>query len=290
MRPAGFTLAALLVGVTIAAGQQPPPPPGPGGAVPPPAVPAPPAADPKLDAHLYGWEKTMGSVINFRFELELKRTDLTFKQDKTYSGVVLCMKPNFAVLRLNYDGDKTNSDYEAFICNGKAVYEYNGLAKTVTEWKLPEQNTGAGATDNLMLDFLSGIKVKDAKARFDLAFLKEDANYVYLDVKPLHAKDRAEFQQLRMALYGPNTKWPYFPAQVFMVKPNGDTEQWKFKNPQTNIPNLAAKDFQYQEVKGWTFQQGKPPIPAQPPVRPGQPKLPAGNGLPAGQGAVRPNK
>jgi TIGR03009 family protein len=290
MRPAGFTLAALLVGVTMASGQ--PVPPVPGAPVPgtqpvaPPAAPAAPAADPKLDTHLNGWEKNMANLANFRFVLELKRTDATFKQDKMYSGVVLCMKPNFAVLRLNYDGDKTGTDYEAFICNGKAVYEYNGLQKTVTEWKLPENAGNPGATDNLMLDFLSGMKAKDARNRFDLSLFKEDANYVYLDVKPILPKDKAEFLQLRMALYGPNTRWPYLPAQVYMAKPNGDTEQWKFKDPQTNIPGLAAKDFQYQEVKGWKFQVGQ----QQPQARPGQPMLPGGNGLPPGPGAVRPNR
>ena len=99
--------------------------------------------------------------------------------ERKYSGQVLCMKPNFAILRLNNDSDKTGADYEAFICNGKAVYEYNGVAKTVTEWKLPDPKTNpAGATDNLMLDFLSGMKAKDAKERFVLSLFKEDENYV----------------------------------------------------------------------------------------------------------------
>jgi len=276
MRPAGFTLAAFLIGVTVVSGQQPVPPAAPGGQVPPLPPAAAPAAvptDPKLDTHLAGWEKNMGGLINFRFVLELKRTDAVFKADKTYSGVVLCMKPNFAVLRLNNDTDKTGTDYEAFICDGKAVFEYNGLAKSITEWKLPAPGAGGGATDNMMLDFLSGMKAKDAKTRFDMKLFNEDAHYVYLDVKPLNPKDKAEFTQLRMALYGPNTKWPYLPAQVVMSKPNGDTEQWKFKDPQTNIPNLTAAHFAAQKIPGWSMQEGGKPQ-AQPGVAPGQPKLP----------------
>jgi TIGR03009 family protein len=295
MRPAGFSLTALLLGVTVASSQQPVPPAAPGGAVPgapvtPPQPPAPPAADPRLDAHLAKWEKTMSAVTNFRFVLELKRTEFTFKTDRTYSGVVLCMKPNLAVLRLNNDADKTGADYEAFISDGKAVYEYNGLAKTVTKWKLPEPNAAnAGATDNLMIDFLSGLKADAAKKRFELTLFKEDANYVYLDVKPILPKDKADFQQLRMALYGPATKWAYLPAQVLLVKPSGDMEQWKFKEPQTNIPGLTAKDFQYQKVPGFAEQEGKPAGAAPPPAaRPPMPILPAGSGLPAGPSAVRP--
>jgi TIGR03009 family protein len=278
MRPAGFALAALLIGVTVAWAQ----PPVAGSPVAPPAAPAA-KTDPKLDAHLDGWEKTMGALTNFRFELNLKKTQVTFKQDKPYSGVVLCMKPNYAVVRMNYDGDKTGADYEAFICDGKSLYHYNGLERTITEYKLPDQKTNAAATDNLMLDFLSGMKAKDAKARFDLSLFKEDANYVYLDVKPILGKDKEEFQQLRMALYGPNTKFAYLPAQVYLVRPNGDTELWKFSDPQTNIPALAPKDFAFQKVGGFQFKVWQPPPP---PARPGQPMLPGG-GAPPG-GLVRP--
>jgi TIGR03009 family protein len=281
MRPAGFTLAALLIGVSAVWAQ----PPVTGAALPP----ANPAADPKLEGHLAGWEKTMGDLKNFRFVLNLKRTDVVFKQEKSYSGVVLCMKPKYAVLRLNYDGDKTGVDYEAYICDGKAVYAYNGLGKTITEWDLPDPATSpAGATDNLMLDFLTGMKAKDAKARFDISLFKEDANYVYLDVKPTLAKDKAEFQQLRMALYGQNTKFAYLPAQVYLVKPNGETELWKFTEPQTNIEGLTPKDFAFQPVKGWKLEKGKAPTPPPPPGRPGMPMLPGATGLPAGPGNVRP--
>jgi TIGR03009 family protein len=285
MRPAGFTLAALLLGVAAAVGQPPVPGAPVAGA---PVAPVAAPADPKLDAHLAAWEKNMGDLTNFAVKLNLTRTVAPLGDERKYSGQVLMMKPNFAILRLNNDSDKTGADYEAFICNGKAVYEYNGLAKTITEWKLPDPKVNpAAATDNLMLDFLSGMKAKDSKDRFTLALFKEDKNYVYLDVKPVLGKDKAEFQQLRMALYGPGTKWPYLPAQVYMVKPNGDSELWKFTEPQTNLPNINAGVFQPQKVPGFEFREGKPPAP--PPMgRPGEPKLPAGGGLPAGPGAVRP--
>ncbi|HVL15997.1 MAG TPA: TIGR03009 domain-containing protein [Gemmata sp.] len=281
MRYAGFTLAVVLIGVVAAHAQQPVA----GAPVAPPGAPGA-APGNRLDAHLDGWEKKMGDLTNFRFVLSLKRTNPTFPNaPKSYSGVVLCMKPNYAVLRLNYDADKTGNEYEAFICDGKKVYEYNGLARTITHWPLPDPKASpAGATDNLMLDFLSGMKARDAKDRFDITLYKEDekGHYIYLDVKPKLAKDKAEFQQLRMALYGPNTKYTYLPAQVFLVKPGGDTEQWSFKEPQTNIPGLTAKDFTYQKVAGFRDEEGKPPAP-QGAARPGMPKLPAG-------GAVRPNR
>jgi TIGR03009 family protein len=283
MRPLGLTLAATVLCATVTWAQQP----GNAGVPPiPPVVPAGVAATNNLDTHLAAWERTLGGVTNFRFEIGLTRTDAVFKKDKKYDGVVLCMKPNFAILRLNYTADLTKTDYEAYICNGKSLFQYNGVEKSVTEFKLPgPANNPAGGTDNLMLDFLSGLKAKEAKQRFDISLWKEDPNYIYLDIKPLLGRDKQEFQQIRMALFGPNTKFAYLPAQVYKVNPNGDSEMWSFSNPQTNLPGIAEKDFQYVKVPGFTERQAPPP--AQP-MRPGQQALPGANGLPPGPGGVRP--
>src|SRR6266702_3326538 len=99
MRYAGFALLAVTVGVTTGLAQSPGVPAT--GAVPPPL----PAAG-------------------------------IFKGEKDYTGSILCMKPNLARLRLDYATDPR--DFEAFICNGKSVYAYNGLQKTITEHKLPD--------------------------------------------------------------------------------------------------------------------------------------------------------
>lgn len=281
MRSAAFTLAALLIATTVGWAQQPAVPGAPVAGqppLPPAAVPIA-KADPKLDPHLDEWEKKMRGVVNLRTEIGLTRTDAVFKKATNFTGVVLCMKPNFAVLRLDNSGDPTKTDYEAYICDGKAVYAYNGVAKTITAFKLPQ--AGAGV-DNLMLDFLSGMKAKDVKERFDITLFKTDENYIYLDIKPLLGKDQREFKHLRLALYGPgaNTaKFAYLPAQVNMLKPNDDTEVWKFTNPQVDLPGVDATKFQFVkiEAKDWKFQEAPP--------------APVGNGgnVPAG-GLVRPGK
>jgi len=282
MRFAGFTLAALLVAATAALAQ-PPVPGAPPTPPPAPPVPAAKAADPKLDAHLIEWEKRMVDVKNLRTEVALKRTDAVFKKDTNYTGVVLCMKPIYAVLRLDNAGDPTKVDYEAFICDGKAVYAYNGVQKTITKFDIPQ---GQAGVDNLMLDFLSGMKAKDVKERFDINLFKTDEHYIYLDIKPLRPADQREFMHLRLALYGPTTKFAYLPAQVYMLKPNGDSELWKFNNPQVDIPGVAPANFAFVPVKGWTVTEAPPapkggaPMGAAPM---GGPTVPAG-------GAVRPNK
>jgi TIGR03009 family protein len=272
MRSAGF-LSVLLAASVVSA--QPPAVPGrPVTPAPPPAAAAK-APDPRLDAHLDAWEKKMSGVVNVRTEISLKRTDVVFKKDTNYTGVVLCMKPNLAVLRLDNAADPTKTDYEAYICDGKSLYVYEGLKKTVTEIKIPQNQAGV---DNLMLDFLAGMKAKDAKQRFDISLFKTDDYYIYLDIKPLRPADQREFKHLKLALYGPGpatAKFAYLPAQVFMLKPNDDTEVWKFTNTQIDLAGVDAKAFKFVPIPGWKQQQA-----------PQQPM--GGAAVPAG-GIVRPN-
>jgi TIGR03009 family protein len=280
MRFAGYTLAALLIAAPAVRAQPAVPGMPVAPPLPPPAAPPVKPADPKLDAHLDAWEKRMVDVKNMRTEVSLKRTDAVFKKEREYTGLVLCMKPNFAVLRLDYVAD--NKDYEAYICDGKAVHIYSGKDKTITKVKLPQNQPGV---DNLMLDFLAGMKAKDAKERFDLTLFKTDEHYVYLDIKPLRANDQREFTHLRLALYGSGAataKFAYLPAQVYMVKPNGDTEMWKFTNPQLDIAGVDAKAFQFVPIQGWEIKDA-PAVPMGGAVPPKGPLVPAGGG-------VRPSK
>jgi TIGR03009 family protein len=219
---------------------------------------APPAAAPadaaKLDAHLAAWEKAAGGLTTVHVEVTLTRKDGVRQKAREFTGSALCMRPTYARLRLA-DAAAPN-DYEAFICNGKAVYAYDGPSRTVTEHKLPDPKADpAGATDNLVIDFLFGPTAKAFKDRFAVRLLGEDADYVYLEVKPRLAKDKQEFQELRMALHGPKSKTPYLPAQIITHKPNADTEDWKFTKPQTNVTGIGAKDFEYVKVEGFTFRK-----------------------------------
>jgi TIGR03009 family protein len=280
MRSAGFALLAVSVAVSTGLAQPPRVPAT--TAVPPPLPASVAPADQKLDAHLAGWEKTMGNLKNFRFDMNLARKNpasAIFKGETNYVGSILCVKPTFARLRLDNSADP--KDFEAFICDGQHVFAYNGLQKTITKHKLPDPRANpAGATDNLILDFVSGMKAKDLKERFDLKLFKEDEFYIYLDIKPKLAKDKQDIQQLRLALYGPKTAYAYLPAQVYLARPNGETEQWKLAKPMTNIPNLdLRKIFAYEAVGGFRLQDA-PDGNAPAPVRPGQPTPPVRKGRP----------
>lgn len=257
-----------------------------------PASPSPPgSAEARLDAHLQGWQKAMEGITNIFATVTLKRSDPAatgvFKSDKEYRGELLCMKPNYARMRLVYVGDKSGQDYEAFICTGKEIYAYSGLDRTITEWKLPDPTRQPNAsTDNLMIDFLSGLKAENLKKRFQITLFNEDQYYIYLDIKPLLAKDKEEFKQLRLALYGPRTgSLAYLPVQAYIVKANDTIEQWSLANHKINIPGIEPqKVFRYEDVPGFTRRQAPPSPPLTRPVPPASSPVssptPTGTSLP----------
>lgn len=263
MRRLGPTLAAFAAAVATATAQ-----PVPGQ----PPVPQPAPANPQVNSVLDGWEKTMGALVNYGAEFELQKKNPVFPTPRVYGGSVLCMKPNFAVLRIESTTNK--ADYEAFLSNGKSVYHYDGGKKTITEFKL----NAAGAADNLMLEFLGGMKAANAQQRFQIAVVNQDANYVVLRIQPLLARDKQEFLDARMALLAPTNvaKLPaYLPAVVWLQQPNGNEETWTLKNHKTNQTGVDPKMFEFRDIPGWQKQVA----PAPPP--PGAPAAPTG-------GAPRP--
>jgi TIGR03009 family protein len=177
MRNAGWTLTVLLVFVSVANAQ-------PGLPVNPTSSNSP-EADSKLKGHLDAWEKAMDKVANMRADISLKRENAVFKTTKEYIGVMLIMKPNFVILRLDNAGDPTKQDYEAIISDGKSIYYYNGLEKTVTKWKLQTPTNNSTSKDYTSLEIfllgllpqiitqqallLSGTNPKDLRHRFDIS-------------------------------------------------------------------------------------------------------------------------
>jgi len=269
MRSVGLAVLALVAASVLVQAQ----PPAPGL----PAA-APPATDPALDGHLAQWEAAMSKGTNFSAKFELTRTTGgALKQEHKYGGQFLCMKPNLARLSIGNLNPNKKNDFEAYICNGKSLFEYDWSAKKITEIPL-----AAGQGDNLMLDFLGGMTAKAAKQRFQISlFNPADKNYVYFDIKPVLAKDKQEFEHIRFALFGPNVPagiTPYLPSQMYMLKPNGDSELWKFTDQTVDVKGITPAVFQYEEPKekGWLYEKAKIPM------------APAGPAVPPKGGAVRP--
>jgi TIGR03009 family protein len=233
-----------------------------------------PVADPKLAAHLDACEKRMKEVGNVICEAEKVQTDNILKrQIAKQVATIYWMKPNFVYMRLDRAPDQPYdpNDFQTYICDGKATYQYYGRNKEMAEFKL---NAAGGIQGNrilefisrfifiqgnLLLEFISGsMSAKDALNRFDVSILKEDANYLYLTIKPTFESDRENFDTITLVLYSPNINpihqhLRYLPAMVKITRnQNKEEEVWTFKTPQINVKGMTPKTFEKQGVPaGW---------------------------------------
>jgi TIGR03009 family protein len=223
-----------------------------------------PMAPEALTAHLAGWEKVMQGADNFYCKdvTKVHKNRIT-KRTTTETGEVLCLKPNMARLRLEKKADP--NDYIAYICTGRAVYEYDGAAKIVTEYGL----AGGEGNDNLIFNFLarafvvenrvfdplSGIlKADGAAGRFEIKLARQDKNYIYLDLMPRLPRDKAAFQSITLVLYQPtHRKQAYLPTHIRIVGVNGDQlDDWRFTDPAVNVKEIEPDTFEYAEPPvGW---------------------------------------
>lgn len=215
--------------------------------------------DPKLVTHLQAWEVRMKAIGNVVCEAEKVSSDTILKRvTEKQVAKIYCMKPNYAFMRLDRAPDMPPDpkDYQTWICDGKSIHQYSGKQSEYSEFKLGPNGNIQG---NLLLEFISGaMTANDAVQRFDVKLLKEDTNYVFLEVKPRLQKDREDFEVMTLVFYSPNLPQThqhmrYLPALVKMTRnQNKEEEVWTFKQPQVNVQGLTPKNFEKQALPaGW---------------------------------------
>lgn len=238
--------------------------------------------DPNLLSHLNAWQRVMEQTTNFYAEANLTSKNLARETSTQYKASILCLKPNYARMRIDkkidpnqvtdpMDKAKLQQEYIAYISNGRAVFEYDGAQKKLTEYPLQEEGVG----DNLLLTFMSGtLTAKEILKRFDISVAKEDQHYLYLQIKPVEPRDKQEFESMTMVLFRPTINGlAYLPRTVVMRKNNGQEEDhWDFPQPRVNVEGVRPENFQpVQPPKDWKIERAKPRAQAQPQT-PNQPE------------------
>jgi len=309
MRRLGTLAAGAMMMAAVASAQTPLPPAGLGlpiapGVPPAPAVvPAAPVVDAVLMGHLRNWETVMKSAENFYAEVKVTRENKVRKSKTDLIGSIMCKKPGQARMRLEdivVPGTKPDPfSYIAYIATGKAVWEYSGYDKLVTETRLPEGEKSKG---NMLLEFLSGaISADEAVKRFSIKLLKEDTHYIYLELTSLTDEDKVDFSVMKMVFFRNLPTMPgraYLPRQVILMKPNGQEEEvWNFDVVGINVQGIKPEYFTPAPVEqGWKYVKqdaprkipggGVPAVPTgmQRPIVP----VPGGPVVPAAPGTLPP--
>ena len=224
----------------------------------PPAGPAPPATapaaaprealSPALWQHLVNWETVMKGASNFYCEgKKISETKVGVRKGKREMRTeIRCQMPSKARMVLSAipgPGEKADpNDFDLYIATSNLILEYDGNNKRLTETKLPP----GGNKGMLLLDFISGaITARAAAERFDIRLLKEDANYLYLELKPRTAQDLGDFESMVLVLFRNVEGQPaYLPRQVVVMRnKNQEEETWDFPRPAINVQGFGAADF-----------------------------------------------
>jgi TIGR03009 family protein len=230
-----------------------------------------------LAVHLDGWKKVMQRADNFYCKDVTKVCENRItKKTSAWIGEIMCRKPDQLRIRLETKpapGRQADlNDYVAYIGTGREVYEYDGNARVVTEYKLAGGDanaspilhflTSALVVENRVFDPLSGALRPDADGRFEIKLMRQDKNYVYLDFVPRLPRNKAEYQSINLVLYKPvHRKQAYLPAHIRIVRPDGNQlEDWSFRDPVVNVKEIGPGSFKYVEPPtGWKVQRLSPP-------------------------------
>ena len=155
--------------------------------------------------------------------------------------------PNMAHLELTRRDNA--SSYVKVVCTGKRVYQFVPDQKQVRAYDLDPAKEGLQFGENSLsslLSFLKGMKVSDAKARYEIRLDGEDANYCYLRVKP-RDPDLFAFEDMQVAL---STK-TFLPQALRINQVNGSFSTWSFLAPlECDVP-LDPKLFCSSANAAW---------------------------------------
>src|SRR5262249_52475415 len=100
--------------------------------------------------------------------------------------------------------------------------------------ELPKPKPGANNDHNLVA-LLFGMKSQEAKQRYKIDLVGEDANYYYLEIETRRVEDKAEFTKAQLAL----VKTTYMPRMLSFLHPNGNRITWDLPRV---LVNAQAKD------------------------------------------------
>jgi TIGR03009 family protein len=243
MRAICLSLLGLVLGTAVVLAQQ-------GGT--PPSVP-----DPRLDAILAGWEKSMTELTSFQARCIRTTLDKTFGATEVFEGEALFLKssgpkqPSRAALDLK--NKKKPEIFEKYICSGTFLYEFQPATKVIRVHDMPQWKPGQVGEDNF-LQFLFGMKSIEAKSRYHMINVPATANdkwYHYLRVLPKLPQDKADFTEARLVLMADS----FLPRQLWYHQPNGNEITWDFPKVERNV-HIALSKFEVNSLPtGWQIRR-----------------------------------
>jgi TIGR03009 family protein len=186
--------------------------------------------DPRLDALLAQWEGRMTGLKSLKAKIAREDFDKAFGSKQLFTGTAMFQVPNLA--RLDLVRQDNPSIYERFVCTGQFTFQFLPSQKLVRVYDMGLTKKGQPMAEDNFLSFLVGMKAADAKIRYDIRLTGEDANYVYLAIKPRNPADMADFSLAELAL----TQKSFLPRTLRYTEANGNVATWDIPLLEVDVP------------------------------------------------------
>ena len=188
-----------------------------------------------LEQILIKWEMQSAKVKTFKCDFWSWEYDPTFgdanrnNQKVESFGYIKYKAPDrgeYAVTKLTeFNFDKgvhqpRTENLDRWMCDGKAIFEFNAKKKQVIQRKLPPELQGKAISDG-PLPFVFGAKADDLKRRYWMRDVTPKDNVgkaIWLEARPKYQQDAANFERAVVILSEPD----FMPVGLQITLPGGD--------------------------------------------------------------------
>jgi TIGR03009 family protein len=241
-----------------------------------------------LDQILIKWEKQSDKVKTYKCSFTRWEYDLAFgnpKDDWKKSegqGQIKYKAPDcgeYIVSSLvEFDPTTGNTKpktegLDHWLCDGKAIFEFNAEKKQLIERRLPPQLQGQAIADG-PLPFIFGAKADQLKRRYwmrDVTPKDEVGKSVWLEAIPKYQQDAANFQSATVILNDSD----FMPKALRIYMPGGKTNSdYGFASSKLNDPLAPVLEFltprlsPSMRLSGWKYVLEEDPSEAQKKAQP----------------------
>ncbi|MDG2384414.1 MAG: TIGR03009 domain-containing protein [Pirellulaceae bacterium] len=253
-----------------------------------------PADQQRLDMILNYWEKKTDGIKTFQCKFTRENWDFVFgPKDAPRSidrGTIRFAKPDKGLMRVDevysFDPEATDKKNrfkkqetqfgEYWVCDGKAIFQFDSRTKVLTETQLPPEMRGKAIAEG-PLPFLFGAKASTMKQRYWIRELRPPAEVkdkFWLEAVPKRADDAANFAKIQVILAKPKSNGSQLLPENIKVFNKQGYLMYRFSDHHPNNATHRVAGFFRSFVspktpRGWTKVIEKwndPQIANQPPT------------------------
>ncbi len=234
-----------------------------------------PAEQAELDQILVGWEQQSDKIKTLSTAFTMFEYDAVFgpktvpgqppEPKRVCEGTIHFAAPDKGSYQLTKGGE------ERWMCDGKAIYEFDAKQRKLKEYRLPKELQGKAIT-NGPLPFVFGAKAETMKQRYAMRVLTppDEKTQILIEAWPRWQQDAANFHHVQVIL----DKKTMLPAALRLYDPNPQMHKvYSFdEHPTVNGAWDQIKSFFNRPTTplGWQHVVEEPPAEALPPSQPPQ--------------------